>query len=355
MRRSQRRRGLTLELAVRRVARGARLRLVAAASASAAATAADADGADRRVPLAGVGLRARQADGAPRTVGAPTGSKGWVACGSSGRCRGRCAAAGSGSCGAASRVVGGRMDAVAVGPRGARARAAASTRVAGGRLGVPAVGRVRLGLAVRGGRLVRDALGVPVVGLGCPRLAVRGRSRLVGRAARDPARRGSGSGSAAAWLPRPGPVVLDRPRRGHVRVVLAGRVPLERRGRVGRVRGRASSSGASGTAGLRARRGGARARGARPRARRRCARADRSRLPNNGAISARRLRGVADEPVVEQHRGGARVLARARVGRARGDRGREALVVQLDRHGDARRRGGRRTRASRASGRCRRR
>ena len=286
---------LDLELAVRRVAGGARLGLVAAASASPAATAADAHGADRRVPLAGVGLRARKADGAARDRRRADGVEGLgglrvvVAVGVGLR------GGGVRLVGRGLRVVGGRMDAVAVGPRG---RAVGGRRHAGRRRSARGTSRrpraAQVAVAVLG--LLGPRLVVPVLGLR-PRLP----SQCSGSSARG-SRPRSGVGHARLGiprgglrlrlrggrvrLPRPGPVVLDRPRRGDVRVVLAGRVPLERRGRVGRARGPRVVLGRVGH--------GRPSRSARRRSRSQArrltlggaARPRRSRLPNNGAISA---------------------------------------------------------------------
>ena len=90
-----------------------------------------------------------------------------------------------------------------------------------------------------------------------------------------------------------------------------------------------------------------------PLARRACARAPAGRPRAPRACGSRAdLFPVTREPVLEQQRGRARVLRRPAAGLL-GDRGREALVVELDRDRPERlSQACRRTRASRASARC---
>ena len=155
--------------------------------------------------------------------------------------------------------------------------------------------------------------------------------RLAGRRpARDRVRSGSGSGAGSARPARA---------RGPPRLVVAIPPPANARGLVvrrGACRCRRRPAGRA-AAGPRARPAGARAPAAPPRARPPCAGRRSSRI----AAAEQRPHGAATPPWRASQSSSSTAAAResslGRAAAARRDRGREALVVHLDRHADARR------------------
>ena len=349
MRRSQRRRGLHRELAVRRVARGAGLGLVAAASAL---TSAAAPRLTRTVPIGAshspVSVCGRgQADRAPRGRRRADRLE---------RLRGLRVLAAVGLCAGRRRV--------AVVVRGVVA-------VAGGGPGVVAVAvRPVLVPPRRAPRDQPSAAGTSCCWVGASHPARAG-SSAHGSSVGSTSGSSSRSGSRAAGAKRSGSARARARARARRRSARAPRRHRPRtgaarthagRGRPGRpTRARSDRPRSARRRRLvgqrrapRARRAGARARAARPRARRRCA-ARRSRPPNERAhqrSASPAWRASQSSSSTAAARESSLVRASPR---ARRDRRREALVVDLDRHGDRARPGDRRTRAPRASGRCRRR